>query len=34
LEEQEKTMNLERFQKNIEFAKRTGLDTFYLWGAE
>ncbi len=32
--EQEKTMNLERFQKNIEFAKKTGLDTFYLWGAE
>ena len=34
LEEQEKTMNLEQFQKNIEFAKRTGLDSFYLWGAE
>ena len=34
LEEQEKTMNLERFQKNIEFAKKTGLDTFYLWGGE
>ena len=34
VEEQEKTMNLEQFQKNIEFAKRTGLDRFYLWGAE
>ena len=34
LEEQKKTMNLEQFQKNIEFAKKTGLDTFYLWGAE
>jgi len=34
IEEQEKTMNLEQFQKNIEFAKKTGLDKFYLWGAE
>ncbi len=34
LEEQEKTMNLERFKDNIEFAKKTGLDEFYLWGAE
>jgi len=34
LEEQEKTMDLERFQKNVEFAKKTGLDKFYLWGAE
>ncbi len=34
LEEQEKTMNLERFQKNIEFAKKTGFDEFYLWGSE
>jgi len=33
-EEQEKTMNLERFQKNIEFAQKTGLDEFYLWGSE
>lgn len=32
--EQEKTMNLELFQKNIEFAKETGFDEFYLWGAE
>jgi len=34
LEEQKKTMNLEQFKKNIEFAKKTGFDTFYLWGAE
>lgn len=34
LEEQEKTMNLERFEKNIEFARKTGFDAFYLWGAE
>lgn len=33
-EEQKKTMNLERFQENIEFARKTGFDTFYLWGAE
>jgi len=34
LEEQEKSMDLERFQKNIEFAKKTGFDEFYLWGTE
>jgi hypothetical protein len=34
LEEQKKTMNLEQFKYNTEFAKRTGLDTFYLWGGE
>lgn len=34
LEEQEKTMNLEQFKKNIEYAKETGLNEFYLWGAE
>jgi len=34
LEEQEKTMNLERFKKIIQFARNTGEDTFYLWGAE
>ncbi len=34
LTEQEKTMNLETFKENIEFAKKTGLDTFYLWGGE
>lgn len=34
LKEQQKTMNLEQFKKNIEFARRTGLKTHYLWGAE
>lgn len=34
LEEQRKTMNLEQFKSNIEYAKRTGIKEFYLWGAE
>ena len=34
LDEQEKTMNLERFKNVISYAKRTGLSEFYLWGAE
>jgi len=34
LEEQQKTMNLEQFKYNIEFAKKTGMGTFYLWGGE
>ena len=34
LAEQEKTMNLEQFRYNMEFAKKTGFDTFYLWGGE
>jgi hypothetical protein len=34
LEEQAKTMDLTQFRKNVEYAKETGLDTFYLWGAE
>lgn len=34
LEEQRKTMNLEQFKSNIDYAKRTGLKEFYLWGAE
>jgi hypothetical protein len=34
LSEQEKTMNLEQFKKNIEFATKTGFDTFYMWGSE
>ena len=34
LEEQKKSMNLEQFRKNINFAKKTGFDTFYLWGGE
>ncbi|GAI35277.1 unnamed protein product, partial [marine sediment metagenome] len=33
-EEQEKTINLTLFQKNIEFARKTGFKEFYLWGAE
>ena len=34
IEEQEKTMSPALFRENIEFAKQTGLDTFYLWGGE
>ena len=34
LAEQAKTMNPEIFKKNIEYAKNTGLDKFYLWGVE
>jgi len=34
LEEQEKTMDLSQFKKNIEFAKETGFKRFYLWGSE
>ena len=34
LEEQQKTMNLGLFRDNIEFAKKTGLNEFYLWGSE
>lgn len=34
IEEQKKTMDLEQFKKNVEWAKRTGLKEFYLWGAE
>ena len=33
-EEQSKTMDLEKFKYNIKFAKETGWDTFYFWGAE
>lgn len=32
--EQEKTMGLSRFRSNVEFAEKTGLDKFYLWGGE
>lgn len=32
--EQEKSMSLEQFRKNIEYGKKTGLETFYFWGAE
>jgi hypothetical protein len=34
LQEQSKTMNLEIFKQNIEYAKNTGLDKFYFWGVE
>jgi hypothetical protein len=34
LEEQFKTMDLARFKENVEYAKKTGLDTFYFWGPE
>lgn len=34
LEEQYKTMDLKRLKSNIEYAKQTGFDTFYFWGAE
>lgn len=34
LSEQNKTMNLEFFKDNIEFAKNTGLSQHYLWGVE
>ena len=33
-EEQEKTMNIDLFRDNVEFARRTGLKTFYFWGGE
>ena len=34
IEEQQKSMDPEKFKHNISFAKKTGLDTFYLWGTE
>jgi len=34
LDEQLKIMNLEKFKENIVFAKDSGLNQFYLWGAE
>ncbi len=34
LAEQYKTMDLQKFKDNIEYAKKTGLDTFYFWGVE
>jgi hypothetical protein len=34
LDEQAKTMNLDIFNKNVEYAKETGLDKFYFWGVE
>lgn len=34
VEEQLKTMNNKILRDNINYAKNTGLDTFYFWGAE
>lgn len=34
LAEQYKSMNLQRFEDNIEFARRTGFKEIYLWGVE
>jgi len=34
LKEQEITMDFKKFKENIDFAKKTGLDTIYLWGVE
>ncbi|MFH0854232.1 MAG: cellulase family glycosylhydrolase [bacterium] len=34
LDEQKKSMNLELFQKNIEYAKAVGFPEVYLWGVE
>ncbi len=34
LKEQEKTMNLELFKENIQYAKNTGFNKFYFWGVE
>jgi len=34
LKEQEKTMDINQFKKNVQFAKNTGIDSFYFWGAE
>lgn len=34
IEEQKKTMDLERFKKMVNFAKRANLKEYYFWGAE
>lgn len=34
LEEQNKTMNVDRFNDTVAFAKRTGMKPIYLWGTE
>lgn len=34
LEEQLKSMNADMFKENVQFAKQTGFDKVYLWGAE
>lgn len=34
LDEQYQSMNLDRFEKNIQYVKKVGFDKIYLWGAE
>jgi hypothetical protein len=34
LDEQYKSMNIKRFQKNIDYAQKVGFSRAYLWGAE
>jgi len=34
LQEQAKTMNINQFQENVSYAKKTGFDTNYFWGVE
>ncbi len=34
LEQQEESMSLKKFKENIDYARKTGLPEFYLWGAE
>jgi hypothetical protein len=34
LQEQEKSMDLAQFTSNVSYAKQTGLNEFYFWGAE
>lgn len=34
LDEQAKSMNIEKFRENIAYAQRTGLSEFYFWGVE
>ena len=34
LEKQLESMDIDRFRYNIEYAKKTGLNTFYFWGGE
>ena len=34
IEEMGKTLTVNQLRENIDFARKTGLDTFYLWGAE
>lgn len=33
-EEQQRTMSLDQFKKTVQFARDTGIDTYYFWGAE